>query len=159
MQINATLLGQAIVFAILMWVTTKFIWPQITGAIAERQKKISDGLAAADRGQKDLDEAKKRADDIVREARDKALGIIDSASRRSNELVDEARQTATVEGNRLLTAARAEITTESGKARDELKAQVGRLAVAGAAQLLGREVNAQAHADLLEKLAAEIERR
>ena len=159
MQINATLLGQAIVFAILMWVTTKFIWPQITGAIAERQKKIADGLAAADRGQKDLDEAKKRADDIVREARDKALGIIDQASRRSNELVDEARHVATAEGNRLLTAARAEIATESGKARDDLRSQVGRLAVAGAAQLLGREVNAQAHADLLEKLAAEIERR
>lgn len=159
MQLNATLIGQAIVFAILYWFTWKFIWPPLLNAIAERQKKIADGLAAADRGQKDLDEAKKRADDIVREARDKALGIIDQASRRSNELVDEARHVATAEGNRLLTAARAEIATESGKARDDLRSQVGRLAVAGAAQLLGREVNAQAHADLLEKLAAEIERR
>jgi F-type H+-transporting ATPase subunit b len=159
MQLNATLIGQAIVFAILYWFTWKFIWPHLLGAIAERQKKIADGLAAADRGQKDLDEAKKRAEDIVREARDKALGIVDQASRRSNELVDEAKQTAAAEGNRLVTAARAEIATESGKARDELKAQVGRLAVAGAAQLLGREVDAQAHADLLEKLAAEIERR
>jgi len=159
MQLNATLIGQAIVFAILYWFTWKFIWPFLLNAIAERQKKIADGLAAADRGQKDLDEAKKRADDIVREARDKALGIIDQASRRSGELVEEAKHTATAEGSRLLAAARAEISTESGKARDELRSQVGQLAVAGAAQLLGREVDAKAHADLLERLAAEIERR
>ena len=149
MQLNATLIGQAIVFAILYWFTWKFIWPFLLNAIAERQKKIADGLAAADRGQKDLDEAKKRADDIVREARDKALGIIDQASRRSGELVEEAKHTATAEGSRLLAAARAEISTESGKARDELSSQVGRLAVAGAAQLLGREVDAKAHAAIL----------
>jgi F-type H+-transporting ATPase subunit b len=159
MQLNATLIGQAIVFAILYWVTWKFIWPPLLGAIADRQKKIADGLAAADRGQKDLDDAKKRAEEIVREARDRALGILDQAGKRSTELVEEAKHTAVAEGGRLLTAARAEIATESGKARDELKGHVGRLAVAGASQLLGREVNAQAHADLLERLAAEIERR
>jgi F-type H+-transporting ATPase subunit b len=159
MNINLTLFAQALMFAGFIWVVATKIWPPLLNAIEERQKKIADGLAAADRGQKDLDEAKKRADDIVREARDKALGIIDQASRRSGELVEEAKHTATAEGSRLLAAARAEISTESGKARDELRSQVGRLAVAGAAQLLGREVDAKAHADLLERLAAEIERR
>jgi F-type H+-transporting ATPase subunit b len=159
MQINATLIGQALVFLILIWFTFKFIWPPLLGAIEERQKKIADGLAAADRGQKDLEDAKSKANEIVREARDKALSIVDSASKRSGELVEEAKHAAATEGNRIVTAARAEAGVESARARDELRRDVSRLAVEGASRLLGREVDAGAHAQLLEELAGQIERR
>jgi F-type H+-transporting ATPase subunit b len=159
MQINATIIGQALVFLILIWFTWKFIWPPLLGAIEERQKKIAAGLAAADRGQKDLEDAKSKANEIVREARDKALAIVDSASKRSGELVEEAKQTAASEGNRIVTAARAEAGIEAGRARDELRRDVARLAVDGAGRLLGREVDARTHAQLLDELAAQIERR
>jgi F-type H+-transporting ATPase subunit b len=159
MQINATLIGQAVVFLILIWFTWKFIWPPLLNAIEERQKKIADGLAAADRGQKDLEDAKAKADVFVQEARQKAAEIVEHANRRGAEVVDEARQAASAEGERIVTAARAEVSGERTKARDELRREVGQLAVAGAARLLGREVDAKAHADLLEQLAAEIERK
>ena len=159
MQINATLIGQAIVFLILIWFTWKFIWPPLLNAIEERQKKIADGLAAADRGQKDLDDAKAKADGVIQEAREKAAEIVEHASRRGSELVEEARQSASAEGERIVTAARAEVAGERTRARDELRREVGQLAIAGAGRLLGREVDAKAHADLLEQLAAEIERR
>ena len=158
MDINATLIGQALGFLILVWFTWKFIWPPLLGAIEERQKKIADGLAAADRGQKDLEEAKGKANDIVREARDKATQVVDQASKRSSELIDEAKHTAVAEGDRLLTAARAEVSSEAARARDGLRREVATLALAGAERLLGREVDARVHAELLEQLAAEIER-
>ena len=159
MDINATLIGQALGFLILVWFTWKFIWPPLLGAIEERQKKIADGLAAADRGQKDLEDAKGKAGDIVREARDKAAQVLEQAHKRSTEVIDEAKHAAIAEGERLVAAARADVTGERTKARDELRREVGQLAVAGAGRLLGREVDAKAHADLLEQLAAEIERR
>ena len=159
MQINATLIGQAVVFLILIWFTWKFIWPPLLGAIEERQKKIADGLAAADRGQKDLEEAKGKAGDIIREARDKAAQVLEQAHKRSTEVIDEAKHAAAAEGERLVAAARADVAGEQTRARDELRREVGQLAVAGAARLLGREVDAKAHADLLEQLASEIERR
>jgi F-type H+-transporting ATPase subunit b len=158
MDINATLIGQVLGFLILVWFTWKFIWPPLLGAIEQRQKKIADGLAAADRGQKDLEEARGRADDIVREARDKATQVLEQAHKRSVEVMDEAKHAAIAEGERLVAAARAEVAGERTKARDELRREVGQLAVAGAGRLLGREVDAKAHADLLEQLAAEIER-
>ena len=157
MDINATLIGQALGFLVLVWFTWKFIWPPLLGAIEERQKKIADGLAAADRGQKDLEDARGKAGEIVREARDKATQIVEQAHKRSSELIDEAKHTAMAEGERLLTAARADVAGERTRARDELRREVGQLAVAGAQRLLGREVDAAAHADLLEQLAAEIE--
>ena len=159
MDINATLIGQVLGFLILVWFTWKFIWPPLLGAIEERQKKIADGLAAADRGQKDLEDAKAKAGDIVREAREKAVQVVDQASKRSGELIDEAKHTAVAEGERLVAAARAEVATESARARDGLRREVAALAVAGTQRLLGREVDARAHAELLEQLAAEIERR
>jgi F-type H+-transporting ATPase subunit b len=158
MDINATLIGQVLGFLILVWFTWKFIWPPLLGAIEQRQKKIADGLAAADRGQKDLEEARGRADDIVREARDKATLVLEQAHKRSVEVMDEAKHAAIAEGERLVAAARAEVAGERTKARDELRREVGQLAVAGAGRLLGREVDAKAHADLLEQLAVEIER-
>jgi F-type H+-transporting ATPase subunit b len=157
MDINATLIGQALGFLVLVWFTWKFIWPPLLGAIEERQKKIADGLAAADRGQKDLEDARGKAGEIVREARDKAAQIVEQAHKRSSELIDEAKHTAVAEGERLLTAARADVAGERTRARDELRREVGQLAVTGARRLLGREVDAAAHADLLEQLAAEIE--
>lgn len=158
MDINATIIGQALGFLVLVWVTWKYIWPPLLGAIEDRQKKIADGLAAAERGQRSLDEAKTLANDSLREGREKAMQVVDQAHRRSNELIDEAKHTAVAEGERLVAAARSEILTETARARDGLRREVGALALAGAERLLGREVDAKAHAELLEQLATEIER-
>jgi len=156
MQINATLIGQAIAFLILIWFTWKFIWPPLTSAIDARQKKIADGLAAADRGQKDLEDAKNQALAIVREAHGKAAQVVDQAGRRANEMVEEAKGTASAEGERLIAAARGEVATETARVRGELRAEVAKLAVAGATQVLKREVDAKAHAALLDELAERI---
>jgi len=158
MNLNATLLIQSIVLLILGWVTMKFIWPPLIAAIEERQKKIAEGLAAADKGEKSLAEAKSSASVIIREAHAQASKIIEQANRRSNELVDEARGTAIAEGQRLIGDARQEVALESGRAREQLRKEVASIAVVGASKLLGREVDARTHADLLDKLALEIER-
>jgi len=157
MNINATIIGQAIVFAILIWFSVKFIWPPLLKAIEDRQKKIADGLAAAERGQKELQHASGEASAIVSEAREKALKIVDQANRRSTEIIEEARTTAISEGQRLVGDARQEVALEQARARDALRKDVAQLAVAGASRLLEREVDATAHADLIEKLAREIE--
>jgi F-type H+-transporting ATPase subunit b len=158
MNINATLLGQAIVFIILIAFTVKFIWPVLLNAVEERQKKIADGLAAAEKGQRDLTEAKNVANEIVKEAREKASKIVEQANRRSGELVEEAKGAATAEGQRLIGDARQEVALESSRARELLRKEVATLAVVGASRLLGREIDARAHADLLEQLALDIER-
>jgi len=157
MNINATLIGQAIVFLILIWFSVKFIWPPLLKAVEDRQKKIADGLAAAERGQKELQQASGDAHTIVGEARDKALKIVDQANRRSNEIIEEARATAIAEGQRLVGDARQEVALEQSRARDALRKDVAQLAVAGASRLLEREIDAKAHAELIEKLAREIE--
>jgi F-type H+-transporting ATPase subunit b len=157
MEINATLLGQMLVFGILYWFSWKFIWPPITKAVADRQKKIAEGLAAAERGQNELSNAHGAAQAIVNEAREKAVKIIDQAGKRSNEIVDEARNTAIAEGQRLVGDARQEIGLEQARARDALRKDVATLAVAGASKLLQREIDPKAHADLIEQLAREIE--
>ena len=157
MNINATIIGQTIVFAILIWFSVKFIWPPLLKAIEDRQKKIADGLAAAERGQKELNQASGEAQTIVNEAREKALKIVDQANRRSNEIIEEARATAIAEGQRLVGDARQEVALEQSRARDALRKDVAQLAVAGASRLLEREIDAAAHADLIEKLAREIE--
>jgi len=157
MNINATIIGQAIVFLILIWFSVKFIWPPLLKAIEDRQKKIADGLAAAERGQKELHQASGDAQAIVDEAREKALKIVDQANRRSNEIIEDARSTALSEGQRLVGDARQEVALEQARARDALRKDVGTLAVAGASRLLEREIDPKAHADLIEKLAREIE--
>ena len=156
MEVNATLIGQAIVFIVLIWFTFRFIWPPLLGAIAARQKTIADGLAAAERGQEDLDAAKKRADDIVREARERAGQIIDQAQHRANDLVDQAKGTATTEGQRLVAAAQQQIDLEITRAREALRREVAQIAVQAASKLLEREIDPRAHADLIDKLAAQI---
>jgi F-type H+-transporting ATPase subunit b len=158
MTINATFIGQIIVFLILLWFFNKFVVPPLAKANADRQKKIAEGLAAAERGQKDLGEAQARAEAIVREARERASQIVDQANRRGGEVVEQAKSQATVEKERIVAAARAEAATEAGRARDQLRREVGALAVTGAAKVLGREIDPRTHAQLLDGLADEIAR-
>src|SRR5512145_2703593 len=157
MNLNATLFIQSVVFIILGWITMKFIWPPLIRAIEDRQRKIADGLAAAERGYKELQSASGEAQTIVSEARDKAVKIVDQANLRSAEIIDEARATAIAEGQRLVGDARQEAALEQARARDALRKDVASLAVAGASRLLEREIDPAAHADLIEKLAREIE--
>ncbi len=158
MNINATLIGQAIVFFILIWFSIRFIWPFLLNAIEERQKSIADGLAAAERGQKDLVQAKDAAEEVIREAREKAGRIVEQANKRSGEIIDEAKGTAISEGQRLVAEARQEVSLEQNRAREQLRSEVAALAIAGASRLLEREIDEKAHAELLEKLALDIER-
>jgi len=158
MNLNATLIIQGIVFFILAGVTMKFIWPPLIAAIDDRRRKIAEGLASAEKGEKSLAEAKSSATEIIKEARVQATKIVEQANRRSNELVDEARGTALAEGQRLVAEARQNVDLEATRAREQLRKEVALIAVAGAGRLLGREIDAKAHADLLEQLAVEIER-
>ena len=157
MNLTATLIVQAIVFVILALVTMKYIWPPLIRAIDDRRKKIADGLAAAERGYKELQSANGEAQIIVNEAREKALKIVDQANLRSGEIVEEARSTAVAEGQRLVGDARQEAALEQARARDQLRKEVASLAVAGASRLLEREIDPKAHAELIEQLAREIE--
>ncbi|MFO7306827.1 MAG: F0F1 ATP synthase subunit B [Gammaproteobacteria bacterium] len=158
MNLNATLFVQTLVFLILGWVTMKFIWPPLIAAIENRQRKIAEGLAAAEKGEKSLAEARAAANEIVKEARIQATKIIEQANRRSNELVEEARGAALAEGQRLISEARQEVALEASRARQQLSKEVAALVVAGASKLLAREIDEKAHADILEQLALEIER-
>lgn len=158
MSITVTLIVQGLAFLAVAWIVMKFGWPLIIGAIEERQKKIADGLAAADKGQKDLAEATNRANEIIREARERARQIEDQAAKRSNEAIEAAKQAAQVEGARIVALAREEATTESARARDALRREFGALVVAGAAKLLEREIDPKAHAQLIDQLAADIAR-
>jgi F-type H+-transporting ATPase subunit b len=157
MNINATLLGQALVFGILIWFTIKFIWPPLLKAVEDRQKKIAEGLAAAERGQNELQNAHGEAQSIVTAAREQAKKIVDQAHKRESEIVDEARSTAVEEGKRIVESSRQDAQQEKARARDELRKDVATLAVAGASRLLQREIDPRAHADLIEQLAREIE--
>jgi F-type H+-transporting ATPase subunit b len=158
MSITVTLIIQGLAFFAVAWMVMKFGWPHIMAAIEQRQRKIADGLISAEKAEKSLAEAKATATDIIKEARVQANKIVEQANRRSNELVEEARGTAISEGQRLLDDARNEVTLESNRAREQLRREVALIAVAGAGKLLGREIDAKAHADLLDKLALEIER-
>jgi F-type H+-transporting ATPase subunit b len=158
MSITVTLIIQGLAFFAVAWMVMKFGWPHIMAAIEQRQRKIADGLISAEKAEKSLAEAKATATDIIKEARVQANKIVEQANRRSNELVEEARGTAIAEGQRLLDDARSEVTLESNRAREQLRREVALIAVAGAGKLLGREIDAKAHADLLDKLALEIER-
>ena len=156
MNINATLFAQMIVFAILIWVTMKFIWPPLMKAMDDRAQRIGEGLAAADRSQRDLAQAQEQVNEVIREARTKATEIIDQAHTRANQIVDAAKAEAIVEGNRQKAAAEAEIVVATNHAREDLRRQVSSLAVAGASRLIKREIDGNAHKALLDELAAEI---
>ncbi len=156
MNINLTLVVQMIVFALLIYGTMKWIWPLILAAMEERQRKIAQGLAAAELGEQKLAQAREQADAIVREARERASQIIDHAQHRANELVEEAKGTASAEGARIIAAAQQQIVLDTNQARESLRKEVAGIAVGAASKLLGREVDARAHADLLDKLGAQI---
>jgi F-type H+-transporting ATPase subunit b len=158
MNLALTLVIQGVVFFLVAWGVMKFFWPWLMGAIEERQKKIAAGLAAASKSEKALAEAAERSKEILREARDRAAHIVDMAGKRSNEIVEEAKGAASGEAQRLIAQAHDETTRESTRAREQLSKEVGRLAVEGAARLLGREIDPKTHAQLLDSLAAEIAR-
>ncbi|MBV8341952.1 MAG: F0F1 ATP synthase subunit B [Gammaproteobacteria bacterium] len=156
MNINLTLIVQMIVFIVLIWFTMKFVWPMILGPMNERETRIAKGLAAAEQGEKDLADARGKADAIVREARERANQIIDHAQHRANELVEQARGTASSEGARIVAAAQQQIELDTSRARESLRREVAGIAVGAAAKLLEREIDPRAHADLLDKLAAQV---
>lgn len=156
MNINFTLFAQGIAFFAFILFTVKFVWPPILEAIEERQKKIADGLAAASRGERSLEEAQTKITGLLEDARGQGRQIIDQAQARANAIVEEARVGADRERERIIQAGHAEVEQQVNRARDELRAQVAAIAVAGAEKILGREINAQAHQDLLDKLAAQI---
>jgi F-type H+-transporting ATPase subunit b len=157
-NINLTLIVQVIVFVVLIWFTMKFVWPMILGPMDERARKIATGLAAAEKGKQELAQAHDNANVIIREARDRAAQIVDQAGKRSNEIVEDAKGTASSEAQRLVTQAHEEAARETTRAREGLAREVGKLAVLGASRLLEREVDPKTHAELLEKLAAEVAR-
>jgi F-type H+-transporting ATPase subunit b len=155
-NINLTLIVQMIVFIVLVWFTMKFVWPMILGPMEERSKKIAAGLAAAEKGQQELAQARDRAEAVIREARERANQIIDQAQHRANELVEQAKGTATAEGRRLVEAAKQQIELEASHAREALRREVATIAVSAASKVLEREIDPRAHADLLSKLATQI---
>jgi len=155
-SINATLIIQMIVFAILVWFTMRFVWPPITAALDERAKKIAEGLSAADRAKADLAAANKRVEAQLSAARDDAAKRLADAERLAQQMVEEAKGRASEEGAKIIAAAKAEAEQEAVKAREVLRAQVAGLAVKGAEQILKREVNASVHAELLGRLKAEL---
>ncbi|MDZ7890364.1 MAG: F0F1 ATP synthase subunit B [Rhodoferax sp.] len=156
MNINATLFLQAIVFAILVWFTMKFVWPPITKALDERAQKIADGLAAADKAKAELASANKRVEAELATSRNETASRLADAERRAQAIVDEAKARASEEGARIIAAAKAEAEQQSVKARDTLRDQVAALAVKGAEQILRKEVNASVHSDLLSRLKTEL---
>jgi len=155
-NINLTLVIQMIVFAVLVWFMMRFVWPMILGPLEERSRKIALGLAAADKGQEELAQAHERAGVIVREARERANQIIEHAQHAALELVEEAKGTAQTEGARIVAAAHEQIELDTVRAKDGLRREVAGIAVKAAGTLLEREIDARTHADLLDKLAAQI---
>jgi F-type H+-transporting ATPase subunit b len=151
-----TLLGQMISFAILIWVTVKFIWPPVMAAIEERQQKIAEGLAAADNAQKNLAQSQDKANEALKEARVKANEIIEQAHQRANQIIDAAKNDAIAEANRQKALAESEIAAAANRAKEDLRKQVSVLAVSGAEKLLRREIDASAHKALIDDLAAQL---
>jgi F-type H+-transporting ATPase subunit b len=156
MEFNATLIGEMIAFAILIWFSVQFIWPHINNAIEERQKKIADGLAAAEKARAELKDADARVADEIKKARVQASEIIDKAQQQANQILDKARADAVADINRQKAMAQEEIASMAERARVELREQVGSLAIKGAEKIVQREIDASTHKALLDQLAADI---
>jgi F-type H+-transporting ATPase subunit b len=156
MNLNATLFAQAIVFFVFIVITIKYIWPMMQRAIDARQKTIAEGLAAAEQGKKALETSTRQAEESVRQGRDRAAEVIAQAEKRAAQMIDEARAAAKAEGDREKAAARADIQQEVARVREQLREQVAALAVAGAEKILRREVDAKAHADLLDGIKRQL---
>jgi F-type H+-transporting ATPase subunit b len=156
MNINLTLIGQSITFAVFVWFCFKFVWPPIVNALAERRKRIADGLAAAERGQHEQELAEKKASRHIKDAKAQAAEIITLAQKRASEIVDESKGDARVEAERIIAGANAEIEQEANRAREQLRKEVVKLAIAGAEKILKKEVDAKAHENSLNDLAAQL---
>lgn len=156
MNMNATLLGQAIAFALFVWFCMKYVWPPIIEAIEARQKLIADGLSAAERAAKDLDLAQANASDQLKEAKRAATEIIEQANKRKGQILDEAREEALTERQKILTQGEAELESERKRARDELRKQVATLAVIGAEKILERSIDIEAQKDILDNITAKL---
>jgi len=156
MNLNFTLVAQAIVFAAFIWFTAKLIWPHMLRAIETRQKTIADGLAAAEQGKRSLEESTRQADASIAQARNRAAEVISQAEKRAAQMIEEAKNAAREEGSREKAAAKAEIAQEVTRAREQLRDRVATLAVAGAEKILRREVDAKAHADLLDGIKKQL---
>jgi len=156
MNLNLTLVAQALSFAAFIWFTVKFVWPPMLRMIEARQKTIADGLAAAEKGRAALETSTKQADEEIKRARDRAAEIISQAEKRTAQMIDEAKNAAKEEGNREKAAAKAEIAQEVTRAREQLRDRVASLAVAGAEKILRREVDAKAHGELLDSIKRQL---
>ncbi|MBR6026729.1 MAG: F0F1 ATP synthase subunit B [Neisseriaceae bacterium] len=156
MNINASLFAQLLVFVILVWFTMKFIWPPMIKALDERASKIAEGLAAAERGKSDFEQAEKRVAAILAEGRQQVAEMVANADKRAAEIMEAAKQQASDEAAKILAQARADVAQEANRAREELRSQVGLLAIKGAEQILRREVDAKQHAELLGALKQEL---
>src|SRR5258705_6815932 len=156
MNFNLTLFAQAATFALFLWFTARFVWPYMLRAIEPRQKTIADGLAAAEQGKRSLEQSTHRADEEMQRARGRAAEVLAQTEKRSAQLIDEARKAAKEEGKREKTAAQAEIEQEVTRAREQLRDQVAALALAGAEKILRREVDARAHAELLDSIKKQL---
>jgi F-type H+-transporting ATPase subunit b len=156
MNFNATLIGQTITFIVFVWFCMKYIWPPLMAALDERNARISEGLAAAQRGQQDLVDAQAKVSDSLNDAKQQAQEIINQAQKRANEIVDEAKGAARDEADKIKVAASADIDQQINSAREELRKEVSSIALAGAEQILKREVDAKVHAAVLDELVAQI---
>ncbi len=156
MNINLTMFGQLISFVVFVWITMKYVWTPIMAALEERKQEMADGLAAAERGQHEQELAKNRARQLLHEGKEQAAEIVSQAHKRAAEIMDEAKDNARVEGNRILTAAKADVDQEALKAREQLRERVAELAVLGAQKILQKEVDANAHKDIVTALTEQI---
>ena len=156
MNINLTMIAQAIAFFILFWVSKKFLWPPLMEAIETRQKAIAAGLVAAEEGKRSLVESERRGEVFLKDAKDKSQSIYADGERRANQIVDQAKLAAKTEADRILAAAQEQIQLEVAKARNALREQVAQLAIAGAEKILKREINASTHAEMLSELKAQL---
>jgi len=156
MNMNMTLVGQSISFALFVWFCMKYIWPFITTAMRERQKKIAEGLDSASRAQRDLELAQEKATQLLREAKDQSAQILEQTNKRASLLIEEAKEQARAEGVRLVEAAKAEVSQEINRAKDDLRAQMSDLIIQGTEQILESSVDEKAHSQLIGKLAEQL---
>ncbi|MDN2664735.1 F0F1 ATP synthase subunit B [Psychromonas sp. 14N.309.X.WAT.B.A12] len=156
MNINATLIGQAIAFAIFVWFCMKYVWPPLLDAIEARQKKIADGLTQAERAGKDLELAQAKAAEKLKEAKAQAAEIIDQANKRRTQIVEEAKSEGEAERSKIIAQGEAEVEAERNRAREELRQQVATLAIAGAEKIIKRSIDKEANSDIIDKLVAEL---
>ncbi|UZR27593.1 F0F1 ATP synthase subunit B [Methylococcus sp. ANG] len=156
MNINATLFGQMVTFALLVWFTMKYVWPPLLQALEERKKKIAEGLAAAEKGKHEMELAEKRATSALKDAKDQAAEIVNLAQKRANALVDESKESAKLEGERILANARSEIDRELENAKEDLRKQVSVLAISAAEKILQREVDQKKHKEILSGLGKQL---